>query len=198
VTPKKVVFDQPVVRVQVEKVRFPKICPICGAPGTQYSRISAVVGRKEYLSRSWDPAYSPGLHRAPSGPPPPSKTFLVSVCSAHSRSDEGDTNYKLLCMIGDGLLAAAGFFALMILGGNLWNNRPLDSIALGVVLSLLIALLTTVYAFRQGSLKNAIKIVGFDSGYDYVWLDFKLPQYRELFVKENEMYAELVDWIVRT
>jgi hypothetical protein len=46
-------------------------------------------------------------------------------------------------------------------------------------------------------LESAINIVGFDFDLQYVWFKLKDEQYRNKFLAENEMTAELVNWIVK-
>jgi hypothetical protein len=42
-----------------------------------------------------------------------------------------------------------------------------------------------------------VKIIGFDSGFMNIWLKFARDDYREQFMEENEMHAELVKWITK-
>ena len=56
-SPRKHYFAEPAVRIEVVRGKFPKMCPICGQPGTRLARITIVSGRKQYLRRSWDPYY---------------------------------------------------------------------------------------------------------------------------------------------
>ena len=128
---------------------------------------------------------------------PKSHTLLVHVCDEHYKSDEGDTNFKLLCFIGDGLLAAFLLFALLIAGSNLWIGRPIHPYFFLILGAFLIAIAVTIIAFRAGPLNNAVKIIGFDTGYQYVWLKFKRADYRNIVVEENPMHTELVAWVMR-
>jgi hypothetical protein len=42
-----------------------------------------------------------------------------------------------------------------------------------------------------------MRIVGFDAGLQNIWLDFKNREYRDDFLKENPMTAELVSWVLK-
>lgn len=197
-SPKKHVFKRPIVRATFDKVRFPRICPICGDSASKTTRITTTPGKKRYIRPEWDPLLHQSMKRSMGGiPQDETKTLVAHVCDEHYRSDEGDTNYKLLCFIGDGCLSAVLLFALLITGGNIWNGRPIDPYFFAIVGIFFIAIGFTIYAFRAAPLQSAIKIVGFDMGLQTIWIQFKLSEYRDAFIKENQMHAELVQWIIR-
>ncbi|MFW9886771.1 MAG: hypothetical protein ACFFER_01230 [Candidatus Thorarchaeota archaeon] len=58
-------------------------------------------------------------------------------------------------------------------------------------------LINTHVLFRPGPIETAVEIIGFDGGFSHVWIQFKGVQYRDEFMKENTMTAELVNWIQR-
>ncbi|MFW9932744.1 MAG: hypothetical protein ACFFDR_08810, partial [Candidatus Thorarchaeota archaeon] len=194
----RIVFKEPVVRVQMEKIRFPKLCPICGSPATKPARISTAPAKKQYLRPQWDPAFSPAVRRSMGLKVPEVKTLLLQVCEDHFKSDEGDTNYKVLCLLVNAILAAAFVFASLMIGNRLWIGLPVDPVLYLVVLSLPLSILATIFAFRSGPLASSVRIIGFDSGLMNVWLEFARPDYRDAFMEENSMNAELVQWIVKS
>jgi hypothetical protein len=197
-TPRKEVFKEPLVRVPVDRVRFPSICPICGDKASKSARIVATPGKSRFLRPEWDPAFHPAIRRRHGLKPPETKSLLLFVCDEHYKSDEGDTNYKVVCLAGNGLLAAAFLFALFAIGGDLWIGRSLNPISLTILVLFPLSLLVTIVAFRSGQLAGAVKIVGFDSGFQNVWFLFKREDYRDAFMEENAMSAELVSWIIRS
>ncbi len=87
----------------MEKIRFPRICPICGKKGTKPARITTLPGRQQYLRPQWDPFYGPAVRRKTNNSSPKQHTFRIHVCDEHYRSDEGDTNYKLMCRVNTGM-----------------------------------------------------------------------------------------------
>lgn len=190
-------FKEPIVRASTDKIRFPRVCPICGEKATRPARIVASPGKYQDLRLSWYPYHSASGRRGAGISSPTSHTLLVHVCDEHYKSDEGDTNFKLLCFIGDGLLSAFLLFALLIAGSNLWIGRPIHPYFFLIVGAFLIAIAVTIIVFRAGPLNNAVKIIGFDTGYQYVWLKFKRADYRNIVLEENLMHTELVEWIIR-
>ena len=88
-------------------------------------------------------------------------------------------------------------FGFFIAGNSLWQGLGLPPFFLPLLGVFIAAIVITIYAFRAGPLNKAIKIVGFDSGYQNVWLEFKRADYRDLVMEENSMHAELVAWIVK-
>lgn len=197
-SPRRIVFKEPVVRVQLDKIRFPTICPICGSAATKPARISTAPAKKQYLRPQWDPAYSPAVRRSLGLRIPEVKTLLLKVCEEHYKSDEGDTNYKVLCLIVNAMLAASFIFTSLIIGNRLWIGLPVDPFLYIIVLSLPVSLLVTIFAFRSGPLASSVRIIGFDSGLMNIWLQFSRVDYRDAFMELNSMHAELVRWIVKS
>lgn len=196
-SPQKEVFKNPVVRIPIDKIGFPRICPICGKEANKPARVTARPGIYRYLRPSWDPAFWPRVRRSAGINPPESKSLILYVCEDHYRSDEGDSNYKTLCIVCDGLIAMALLFALFEIGGTFWLGRMPTILSITMVPVFFIALVITIVAFRAGPLRNAIRIVGFDAGIQNVWLAFKRSDYREAFIEANPIYAEEVRWIRR-
>ncbi|MFW9907229.1 MAG: hypothetical protein ACFFEF_01530 [Candidatus Thorarchaeota archaeon] len=192
------VFKEPVVRIPIDKVRFPRKCPICGQEATRPARISAMPLKNRFLSPTWDPSFYPSVRRRAGLRPPETKSLLLSVCDDHYKSDEGDTNYKVFCLAANGILAAIFMFAILSIGGNLWIGRSSDPILYVAVIAFFVSILTTIIAFRAGPLAASIKIIGFDSGLQNIWLQFKRSDYRDGFMEVNAMNAELVAWIRRS
>ncbi len=196
-TPQKEFFKEPVIRVPVNKIRFPDICPICGAKATRPARVAATPGKNRPLRAPY-PVLYPSARRGLGIIPPETKSLLLNVCDEHYKSDEGDSNYKVVCFVGNGLLAAAFMFALFVIGSDLWIGRELDPLPLSILVIFPISLLVTIIAFRAGPLAASVRIVGFDSHLQNVWLNFRRSDYRDAFMEENTMNAELVRWIIRS
>ncbi|MHA1906860.1 MAG: hypothetical protein ACW98Y_06175 [Candidatus Thorarchaeota archaeon] len=197
-TPQKEFFKEPLIRVPVDRIRFPSICPICGDKATKPARIAATPSKNRYLRPEWDPAFHPSVRRRANLKPPETKSLLLHVCAEHYKSDEGDTNYKVVCLAGNGFLAFAFIFALFIIGGDLWIGRALNPLPLSILVIFPLSLLVTIIAFRAGALAASVKIVGFDSGFQSIWFQFKRNDYRDAFMELNAMSAELVSWIMRS
>ncbi len=198
-SPHKEVFDEPVVRVQFDKVRFPQVCPVCGAKATESTRITLDT-RKRYLSRSWDPMGSP-TWRARFGhgsyPTYDVVSLRIPVCEDHVVSDESDCRSRILCVVYDGLLLGALLVTVMAIGSDLWTGRGVAPWTLVVLSLVLVAGIISIVVFRPRPLEKAVRIVGFDHGVHFIWLAFSDPAYRDLFLKENEMHAQLVGWVLR-
>jgi hypothetical protein len=197
-TPRRTVFKKPVARARIESIRFPCICPVCGAEATRTAVISVALGGSQYQRPEYEPIYLPYVRRTRGINPPGVKRLVPFICDGHVGSDEGDTNYKVLCLIANAVLAVAFVLSLFFTGNHWWNGLSVDLIPLMVMSVFLISLLITKAAFRSGPLASSIKIIGFDSGYQNIWLQFSRQDYLNAFMKENAMTAELVRWIVKS
>ncbi|MHA2351591.1 MAG: hypothetical protein ACXABX_00550, partial [Candidatus Thorarchaeota archaeon] len=78
VTRRRLHFDEPIVRAKVNRIRFPKTCPVCGAPASKTTRISTSPARKVWLRPYFDPRYNlRGKNQMTNAE---TKSFLVDVC----------------------------------------------------------------------------------------------------------------------
>lgn len=196
-SPRKEYFDEPLVRVNFLKARFPKICPICGAPATDLVRLKIAKTGKQPLRPSWEYAYAPYTRRNSGINPPEMKVLPIQVCENHAHPDDGTDRYQTLCLIVDGLLMAFVFIGLLIIGDSISRARPVSFWPFLYILLFGIAVLSTKVAFRPNALERAVSIIGFDPGTQNVLILFKSADYRKQFLLENQMNAELVSWILR-
>lgn len=194
--PRREVFNHPVIRVPVENIRFPKICPVCGIQTTQRTRLTASTHRHRYLRPYWDPNFRRSGKRMNPGNPE-TRSFIIPVCEDHKQPDDGEANYRILCTLGDSIMFSVFFFAVLIAGGDLWSGRAISTSFYVIAAIFFASLFITVYAFRPNIFRSSVRIVGFDQDFRNVWLDFKNSEYREAFITENQMTAELVWWVTK-
>ncbi|MHA2351831.1 MAG: hypothetical protein ACXABX_01770 [Candidatus Thorarchaeota archaeon] len=197
-SPRKKYFDEPLVKVDFLKARFPRTCPVCGAPATKAVRMKIAKTGKQSLRRSWDYVYSPYIRRRYGSKPPEMKVLLIQVCEDHAHPDDGTDRYQSLCLILDGFLLAFSILSLLFIGDRIWRADPIPSWTILIISLFGVAMLFTYVAFSPNVLEKAVKIVGFDFGMQNVLLAFKRSDYREQFMNENQMTAELVSWIMRS
>ncbi|TXT54111.1 MAG: hypothetical protein BAJATHORv1_90060 [Candidatus Thorarchaeota archaeon] len=193
----KIVFETPVIRIRAEKIRFPRVCPVCTAPARSTTRVTATPGRKEYISPSYRLGFTPSAKKRLGIQPPESRTFLVPVCSDHQYEGGNDWRFRSLCMCFNGILFSIVFFSTLIFGSDLSIGRGINLWYFGLLGLFIISLIGSVLAFRPQPIQDAVRIMGFDRGARYVWFQFKNPEYRERFIQENAMDVELVKWIVK-
>ncbi len=197
-SPKKHYFKEPVVRVEVSKVRFPKLCPVCGVTASIPSRIILTSGRSKFISGSGRLYRNPHLRGMQKfSQPPEMRNLRIFVCEDHYDTDEGEDRYKSLCFIIDGFTMFLFFFGLLFLGDAFSRGRPLPlwSVAFSVLFA--ISLFASWIAFRPKALQRAVKIVGFDSSMQNVLLAFENKSYQEAVLQENPMASELISWIIK-
>jgi hypothetical protein len=198
VNSRKEFFDEPLVKVDFLKARFPKTCPVCGAPATKVVRMRIAKNGKQYLRRSWEYTYSPYVRYRYDPQQSEMKVLPIQVCEDHAHPDDGTDRYQSLCLIVDGLLMACVIFSFLIIGDRLSRARPVSFWPILFIALFGIALLLSKVAFSPSALEKAVSIIGFDPGMQNVLLAFKRSDYRDLFLNENQMTAELVTWIMRT
>lgn len=194
-TRRRFYFQEPIVRAKVSRIRFPKTCPVCGAPASKTTRISTNPGRKVWLRPAWDPRFNPwGKNQLAMAE---TKSFLVDVCEDHSVSDNAEMRMRGLSSLIASIVAAVSIFALIFAGADYWAGNPVSPWAYTYLLILSLSLSFVYIAFRPSALEAAIRIIGFDFELQHVWLAMNNPTYKDLFVKENPTAAELVTWIVK-
>ncbi|MFW9810283.1 MAG: hypothetical protein ACFFE6_12975 [Candidatus Thorarchaeota archaeon] len=188
-------FDDPIVRAKVNRVRFPKTCPVCGAPAKKHARISTTPRRKVWLRPHWDPQFDwkskSRLENAEI------KSFLVDVCEDHEMSDDAEFRLRGLSLFLASVISGISVFALMFAGSDYWAGRPVSPWVYSYVVILFLSLLLGYIAFRPSPLEASIRIIGFDFEMQHVWIKLKNPEYRDQLMSENPMAVELVNWVVK-
>ena len=193
-SPRKEYFDEPLVKVDFLRARFPRICPICGAPATTVVRMNISKAEKIPLRPSLD-YLSPrreGIRQSEL------KILPIQVCENHSDPYSGTDRYQSYCIIVDGLLMAFVFFSLLVIGDSISRARAIPFWAYLYIGIFGIALLLTAVAFSPNVLEKQVKVIGFDLGMQNVLLSIKRSDYRARLIEENPMTAELVSWIMRS
>ncbi|MGD9395334.1 MAG: hypothetical protein PVJ05_02805 [Candidatus Thorarchaeota archaeon] len=198
VSPRKEYFDEPLVKVDFLKARFPRTCPVCGAPATDVVRMKIAKTGKQSLRRTWDYPYTLFTRRREESPQPEMKVLLVHVCEEHAHPDDGTDRYQSLCLIVDGLLMACSIFSLLFIGDRISRARPIALWPFLFLGLLGIALMLTKIAFSPNELEKAVSIIGLGPGMQDILVAFKRSEYRAQFMNENPMTAELVSWIMRS
>ncbi len=194
---KKEFFDEPLVRVDTLKARFPKICPVCGSPATKIVRMKMAKKSPQYLRRQWNPAYTPYMVGRNAPHNPEMKVFPVQVCEDHANPDAGSDRPQTLCLVVDGFLLGFLIFGLLFMGNQISRGQPISIWPILTIGLFAIAMLLSLVAFMPNALAKAVQIVGFDAGMQNVLIAFKNPVYRVEFMKLNQMTAELVSWIMK-
>jgi hypothetical protein len=196
-SPKKVYFDEPVVRVETNKARFPKTCPVCGRQATEIVRMRISRSGSKFLRRQWDPVYSPYVRGRRHIQSPEIKTLPVQVCEDHADPDAGTDRYRTLCIVSDGLLVGFLLFSLLFLGDRISRGQSLTFWPFLFIGLFTIAMGLTTIAFQPNAVARAVDIVGFDPAMQNVMIAFKSSEYRKEFMEANLMTAELVSWILK-
>jgi hypothetical protein len=196
VTREKKYFKEPLVRVKMSWLHFPKICPVCCSPSTSTTRITTTPRNKQWLRPHWNPSFYAGDRRRLGLPIPESKSFLVPVCEEHSIADEGNIRMRGLAMLLAAILSGMSVFALIFIGYDISSGRGIHPITTVYILGLFLSLVFGYVAFRPNALESSVKIIGFDFDLQNVWLQLKNPEYRLRFVQENQLGSEYVNWIV--
>ena len=196
VSPRKEFFEVPIVRVNTTRIRFPRICPICGSNATKTMRISTIPGRKQWLRPQWDPMFWSGTQRFGMSLSQ-AQTFIVPVCEDHYYGDESKCRYRLLCIVADGILMVMSLFALASIGSDFWLGRASAFWVYPVLSFFAVAMALSYFAFKSDPFESCFRIIGFDAGLQHVWLQLKNHEYRDAFLNENPTSSELVSWIIR-
>jgi len=195
VTKRRLHFEEPIVRANVNRIRFPNNCPVCGAPASKMARISATPRRKVWIRPYFVPRFYPwGKNQMADNE---GKSFLVGVCDDHSVSDNAELRVRGLSSVVASIVAGISIFALIYAGADYWVGRPVSPWVFSYLIILCLSLLFVFLAFRPSALEASFKIIGFDFDYQYVWFAMSNSAYRNLFIHENPLDAELVSWIVK-
>ncbi|MFW9815687.1 MAG: hypothetical protein ACFFEW_07140 [Candidatus Thorarchaeota archaeon] len=187
-------FAEPIVRAKVTRVRFPKTCPVCGAPATKYAGISS-SSRKVWLRPHWDPRF--GVRRNRSVEDVSAKSFIVDVCEDHVMTDNAELKLRGLSTLIASIISGVSLIALIYAGSDYWLGRPVSPWVYSYLFILSLSLFLVYLAFKPSALESSIKIIGFDFERQYVWLRLKNHEYLDQLLAQNPMDTELVNWVVK-
>ena len=193
----KKVFAEPVVRAKINRVRFPKTCPVCGEPATTTTWITTQPQTKRWLRPHWDPGFYARDRKRLGLTLAEKKSFAIHVCEHHHAADDGEYRLRVITSILLTIVASVSIFVIMFAGADIWAGRGLSPWVLGYFMVLGASILVGIVAFRPNALESAVNIIGFDFDVQYVWFKLKDKQYLNSFLEENDMSAELVNWIVK-
>jgi hypothetical protein len=191
----RVYFDEPIVRAKISRIRFPKTCPVCGAPATTSTRISTHPRSKIWHNPAWDARFLTAKEQQLTAAE--TKSFLVDVCADHTISDNAEMRARTLSTFVASLIACISIFALIYAGADVWAGRPISPWIYSYVVIFFSSLFLVYISFRPSAFETSFKIIGFDFELQYVWIMLSSPSYREQFVEENPLSAELVNWVVK-
>ena len=196
-TGNKKFFEEPIIRAKINRIRFPKYCPVCGAPATTTTALSTSPQNNRWLRPSWDPGFYARDRKRLGLTLAEKKSFLIQVCDEHHITDEGELRMRTITSILLTIVASSSIFVIMFAGADFWAGRGISPWVQSYFLVLIVSILVGIIAFRPNPLESAVGIIGFDFDVQYVWFKLKDSQYRDKFIQENEMNAELVNWIVK-
>jgi hypothetical protein len=181
-------FQEPIIRIGIDKARFPNVCPICGRPAHRPSKI--------YISpHSRRNPRDVGRSAVPRLLASGTRALLIYVCDEHYQSDDGRNRGRILCTLANALMISLLVFEIMWTGGDIAYGRPISPLLILVISLLILGLSLSYPTFRAGELESSVRIVGFDAAFSNVWLDLKQPEFRSRFTEENAAQIEFVRWI---
>ena len=183
------------MRAKISRIRFPKTCPVCGAPATTSTRISTHPRKKIWLHPASDAKYLATKEQELANAE--TKSFLVDVCADHTISDNAEMRARTLSTVVASLMVCISIFALIYAGADVWAGRPISPWIYSYVAIFVCSLFLAYISFRPSAFETSFKIIGFDFELQHVWIMLSSPSYRELFVEENPLSAELVNWVVK-
>jgi hypothetical protein len=193
----KIEFEKPIVRANLDRITFPQQCPVCGVRSDSVTKITAIPGREQYLRPSWDPRLSASTRRLAGISELEKKTLMVPVCQDHKYEAEDECRSRILCVVSDGTLMAVALFAVFNITNDLSLSRMTGFWAYASIGLFALSLGLTYFVFRPRPIERAVRIVGFDNGFQYVWLEIEKEEYRDAFLEENKIHAELISWIMK-
>jgi hypothetical protein len=120
------------------------------------------------------------------------QVLRVQICEDHADPDAGTDRIQTLCILVDGLLLGFLLFGLLFIGDSISRGLPISIWPILTIGLFALAMVLSKVAFVPNAVAKAVRIVGFDAGMQNVLIAFKCPTYRDEFIQENQMTAELV------
>ncbi len=190
--PHKEYFKEPVVRFEVDRSRFPKVCVVCGRPAIDYVRLTLVENRR------YNAGWVDRLYMRPRDLiSRPSKSVHLPVCSDHQFTSEDYCRLRLICIVGMVIVGSVALTGYLKIGGSIASGMSIPTWALVSVGLFLVTLALANYALRPRGVEAAFRVIGHDPTFTHIIVDIENQEFRDRFLEENPGTAELVRWILR-
>jgi hypothetical protein len=145
-------------------------------------------GPESYESSSWakqDDKLSRALQSARSA-----TTFSVPTCMTHGSKSVRDNRTRFVAVIGFFVLFYPIIFFLLQVNLALVYSRPLVEPVLGAAFFCTLLLFTLLYGLFPRALERKLKFENTSRIKDSVDVIIENPEYRELFLEMNAIFAE--------
>jgi hypothetical protein len=180
------------IRVTLSKIRFPENCPVCMDPAEDLVFITIIesYGPESYESSSWakeDEKLAGALQSARS-----TTTFSVPTCMAHGSKSVRTNRTRFVAVVGFFVLFYPIIFFLLQINLALTYSRPLLEPLSGVAIFASLLLGTILYGLFPRALERKLKFENTSRTKDSVDVLIDNPEYREIFLEMNGVFAERV------
>ncbi len=192
----KRVYREPLVRAQVERLRFPAVCPVCGESATTTALVRLTPGQKSWLRPIDDPGFLPGMRVRLGIQPPETIVFRIPVCEAHQYSDQTYTKLNTVLVCVNGLSLALLIISTIFAVEHHHLYGVLPTWYIEIALLALLSLGGSLFILGRRPLPRALRFIGMDPSHRNVLIAIRDPQYRDRLIAENPGIAELVNWIL--
>ncbi len=178
------------IRVTVDRLRLPRLCPVCGTKANDYVRILLRDNKADDAgSFTANVMWSPYAHQWRRWGGGDVLTLSVAVCSAHRFSYDSVYRTRTVCLIAVAFTAVAALLSAGVISSALQLGTEVPLWSLALVALFVITLFSTGYVFRPAPVERAFRVLSFDPGSREIVVSLSNPAYRQAFLEENP-YAE--------
>lgn len=180
------------VRAKMSSIVFPEVCPVCTekAEDLVFVSVTERLTTDDYVTSTYNRgdakmeqaiAMSRGI-----------TTFAIPTCLTHGSGSVRSLRTKLVAAAGFFIFLYPIIYFLLQLNVAIYYNRPLSGPALGLTVMVLALLSTLAYGLYPRALERSLRFKDVVKTKDYVMIEIKNPEYRDLFIDLNGINAELV------
>ncbi|MHA2424056.1 MAG: hypothetical protein ACXAEF_04665 [Candidatus Thorarchaeota archaeon] len=178
------------------KVVFPEICPVCMNEAEDLVALTMMETKERWtetrsLVGGWAKSQDRAdviLEQARGG-----TTFWIPACLQHGSGSVTTPRKKTMSAIGFLFLLYPFIFYVLGIAAALEFSRPLTDYVMPLAIIFGLIVLDIAYGFYPRALERNLKIWDFSIAKDRVTIVIKNNEYRELFLEQNALHADLYE-----
>ncbi len=180
----------------LSKIVFPEVCPVCMDEAEDLVALTIMESQDRWIeSRSlvggWMKSQNKvevALQESRGG-----ITFWIPACLQHGSDTITTPRKKIIAAIGFLLLIYPFIFYTLGIATALEFDRPLSGMLLSLILIICLIIIDIMYGFYPRALERSVKIENISRTKDRVIIILKNDDYRNQFLEQNALHAELLE-----
>ena len=183
-----------IIRCSIANVQFPEVCPVCMKKAEDLVAVTVIEKGREKgesdIHSSWGTGsdkVSAALEAARGA-----TVFWIPTCLKHGTGSVRTERKRLIAFVAYFIMFYPILYFFLSLRNAMIQGHSFELPLIGLLVTSLIFLMMLFYGFYPRSLERVLRIHDTERSKDRVFLSIRNNEYREEFLKLNEMFCDVV------